>query len=228
MWMSAKLAPALVSHNSSMQKLDQLTREQLVLRGQYLSYLTVGWNALEGIVAVLAGLLAGSVALVGFGFDSAIETLSGAIMIWRLYSDSDEQNRERVEALSLRLVGLSFILLALYVGYDSIKAILGQEPPQPSTAGLVIAALSLIVMPWLATQKRKVASQIQSSALTADAKQTDFCFYLSIILLSGLALNAIFHWWWADPVAALIMVPFIAKEGVEGVRGKSSCCNKCH
>lgn len=203
------------------------TRQQLSSKAQRLAYITVGWNAIEGVVAVVAGLMAGSLALVGFGADSAIETLSGLVMIWRFRSDANEEQRERVEAISLRLVGISFLLLAAYVGFDSIKALLIHEAPQTSILGMGIAVMSLVVMPWLSAQKRKVASQIDSAALAADAKQSDFCFYLSVILLIGMACNALLRWWWADPVSALIMVPLIAKEGVEAVRGNSTCTD-CH
>lgn len=210
-----------------MQQLQEPTaRDRLVARGKRLAYLTVGWNTIEGIAASAAGLLAGSVALVGFGFDSGIETISGFVMIWRLHSDFDEEKREQIEQKSLRLVGLSFLVLAAYVAFESIRSLLSHEAPKTSFLGLLTAVLSLVVMPWLASQKRKVASEIQSASMAADARQTDFCFYLSVILLSGLACNAVFHWWWADPLAALAMVPLIVKEGINGLRGKScaDCC----
>lgn len=205
----------------------QITREELVEKGRKLSIMTVGWNAIEGGAACVAGFMAGSIALTGFGADSAIEVMSGLIMIWRMSSDADQERRDRVEGLSLRLVGWSLLLLAGYIAFDSITSLLKHEEPRVSLLGIAIAMLALVVMPWLARQKRAVAAQIGSASLATDAKQTDFCFYLSVILLLGLACNAIFGWWWADPIAALSMVPIIAKEGFEASRGKS-CCGSCH
>lgn len=204
-------------------------RAKLIRRGQHLEYFTIGYNSLEGLIAIVAGLIAGSIALVGFGFDSVIEVVSGAALLWRLYSDAEETRRERVEAIALRIVGICFLALALYVSYDSIKSLLTREPPEESIPGIILAAASLIIMPLLTRSKRKVARQINSGALVADAKQTELCTYLSAILLGGLLLNALIGWWWADPVAALIMVPIIAKEGVEALRGKT-CCDEgvCH
>jgi divalent metal cation (Fe/Co/Zn/Cd) transporter len=181
------------------------SRATLVRRGRHLEYFTIIYNSLEGLVALVAGLIAGSIALVGFGFDSLIEVTSGAVLLWRLYSDANEARRERVEAVSLRIVGVLFVLLAAYVTYDSVKSLLRHEAPAESLPGIVLAALSLIVMPLLVRAKRKVARGIDSSALMADSKQTELCTYLSAILLGGLLLNALFGWWWADPVAALIM-----------------------
>ena len=188
-------------------------------RGRWLAYLTIGWNSLEAIIAVGAGLVAGSIALVGFGVDSVIEVTSGAIILWRLASG---EHRER---LALRLVGISFVALAAYVASDAVKSLWFRELPTATYIGIGIAALSLVVMPFLAHQKRKVAAELNSNAMRADSRQTDLCAYLSAILLGGLALNAIFGWWWADPAAALIMVPIIAKEGIDALRGKT--CTDC-
>ena len=207
--------------------IHESARAPVVRRGRQLEYFTIGWNSLEAIAALVAGLFAGSIALVGFGFDSLIEVSSGAAIIWRLSMDSPEQ-RERAEALTLKLVGASFLLLAAYVAFDAIKALVAREPPQASFYGIAIAALSLVVMPLLARAKRRVATSLDSRAMRADSRQTDLCAYLSAILLGGLALNALFGWWWADPLAALIMIPIIAKEGIEALRGET-CCNKtCH
>jgi divalent metal cation (Fe/Co/Zn/Cd) transporter len=205
-----------------------IDRAHLVRRGRYLEYFTIGYNSLEGLIAVGAGLVAGSVALVGFGFDSLIEVTSGSVLLWRLHADVDEGRRERVETISLRLVGVCFVVLALYVSYDSIKSLLKREAPDESLIGIVLAAVSLIIMPLLVRAKRKVARSINSGALMADSKQTELCTYLSAILLGGLLLNALLGWWWADPVAALIMVPIIAKEGIEALRGESCCDDACH
>jgi divalent metal cation (Fe/Co/Zn/Cd) transporter len=204
-------------------------RARLVKRGRYLEYFTVGYNSLEGLVAVAAGLAAGSIALVGFGFDSVIEVTSGAVLLWRLRADADEARRERVESLSLKVVGVCFLALAAYVGYDSVKSLLRHEAPRESVPGIILAVASLIVMPLLVRAKRKVARGINSGALMADARQTQLCTYLSAILLAGLLLNALIGWWWADPVAALVMVPIIVNEGVEALRGETCCDGKgCH
>ena len=208
--------------------LQSRNRADLVRRGRYLEYFTIGYNSLEGLIAVAAGLLAGSIALVGFGFDSLIEVTSGAVLLWRLHADLDEERRERVEAISLRIVGACFVLLAIYVSYDSVKSLIRREAPQESIVGIVLAAISLIVMPLLVRAKRRVARGINSAALMADSKQTELCTYLSAILLGGLLLNALLGWWWADPVAALVMVPIIVKEGIEGLRGEICCDDECH
>ena len=205
------------------------SRATLVRHGRYLEYFTIGYNSLEGLIAVVAGLVAGSIALVGFGFDSLIEVTSGAVLLWRLNADVDEARRERVEAISVRIVGACFVVLAIYVSYDSIKSLIRREAPEESLVGIVLAAVSLAVMPLLVSAKRKVARAINSGALMADSKQTELCTYLSAILLGGLLLNALLGWWWADPVAALVMVPIIVKEGIEALRGET-CCDKgpCH
>ncbi len=199
-------------------------RASLVARGLRLNYVTLFYNALEGIVALVAGMMAGSVALVGFGFDSLIEVTAGGAAQWRLRADVTAQRRERVEQVSLRVIGMSFLLLAVFVAYDSVSSLWRNERPDESPVGIALAAVSLVVMPLLARAKRRVATALGSGALTAEAQQTTLCAYLSAILLGGLILNAFLGWWWADPVAALVMVPIIAHEGIEGVQGKSRCC----
>jgi cation diffusion facilitator family transporter len=213
--------------------IDVMSREtqraDLVRRGRWLEYFTIGYNSLEGLIAVGAGLMAGSIALVGFGFDSLIEVTSGTVLLWRLRADVDEARRERVEAISLRIVGVCFVVLAVYVTYDSVKSLIKREAPEESLVGIILAAVSLVVMPLLVRAKRKVARGINSGALMADSKQTELCTYLSAILLGGLLLNALLGWWWADPVAALIMVPIIVKEGIEALRGETCCDDAaCH
>lgn len=207
--------------------LDKIERSKLVTKGRRLEYFTIVYNSLEGLIAVVAGLMAGSIALVGFGFDSLIEVTSGAALLWRLHSDADESRRERIEAVTLRIVGICFLLLAAYVSYDSIKSLIWREEPQESIPGMVLAIVSMIVMPLLVRSKRRVARGIKSGALMADSKQTELCTYLSAILLAGLVLNALFGWWWADPLAALLMVPIIVKEGIEGIRGETCCDDAC-
>lgn len=202
-------------------------RAGLVRRGLRLGYFTVGYNSLEGIIAIGAGVLAGSVALVGFGADSMIEVTAGIAALWRLGRDVDPIRRKQAERVTLRIVGICFLALAVYVAWDSLKTLLLQEQPQESDIGIVLAAVSLVVMPVLARAKRKVAFAIQSGALVAEARQTALCTWLSAILLGGLLLNAVLGWWWADPVAALAMVPIIVREGWDGVRGRSACDDCC-
>ena len=203
------------------------SREHLVRRGRMLEYFTIGYNSLEGVIAVAAGIMAGSIALVGFGFDSAVEVLSGFVLLWRLHADVDEGRREQIEQRALRLVGITFLILTAYVAFDATKSLWRREAPDESIVGIVLAAVSLVIMPLLVRSKRTVAKAIGSRALAADATQTAICTYLSAILLAGLLLNALFGWWWADPLAALIMVPIIAKEGFEALRGEQ-CSDGCH
>ena len=200
-----------------------VTRSQQLQRGIHLEYLTVGWNVIEGLVAVASGVVSGSVALVGFGIDSFIETSSGGILLWRLRAERRGENSEKIERKALKLVGASFMLLAAYVAFDSTKSLIQREPPERSVIGIGIAALSLLVMPWLARAKRNTAGNLSSASLRADSRQSSLCVYLSAILLGGLMLNALFGWWWADPVAALGMVPIIVNEGRQALRGETCC-----
>ncbi len=200
-------------------------RSQLVVRGRTLEYFTIGYNALEGLVSIIAGLIAGSVSLVGFGLDSLIEVTSGAALLWRLHHDPNEARREAVERIALTIVGWCFLALAVYIAFDSAATLVRQQKPERSIIGIIVAASSVVVMPILARAKRRVADGIDSAAMRADARQTDFCTYLSVILLGGLLLNALLGWWWADPAAGVAMVPIIANEGVGAIRGKG--CEKC-
>jgi divalent metal cation (Fe/Co/Zn/Cd) transporter len=200
-----------------------LGRRRIVRRGRWLTWATLGYNALEGLLAVGAGLLAGSVALVGFGFDSVIEVCASLAAIARLRADHDAQRRERAERSAQRWIGLSFLALAAYVAVEAARALVAGDAPDESALGIAIALASLVVMPLLARAKRRVAAALASGALRAEARQTEICAYLSAILLGGLAANAALGWWWADPIAALAMAPLIAWEGVEGLRGRHTC-----
>ncbi len=197
----------------------------MVARGRRLEYLTIAWNTFEAAVALMSGLLAGSIALVGFGLDSVIETISAAILLWRLHAEDDPLRRERMERTAHRLVGVCFLLLVAYVAAESIRSLWIRAIPEPSLPGIAIAVAAVIVMPWLGRAKRRVASQMGSRALHADSRQADFCAYLSLILLAGLLLHVQLGWWWADPVAALVMTPIMAREGVQGLRGQG--CDDC-
>ncbi len=203
-----------------------ISKDEAVRQGRRLEYFTVGWNLIEAAVAIGAGVFAGSIALIGFGIDSLIETSSGAILLWRLQEGEEGEKRERI---ALKLVGVSLLALAAYVAVDAIKGLILKERPEGSVIGIILAAVSLGVMPLLAWAKRRVAASLNSQALVADSHQTDICAYLSAILLVGLGLNAIFGWWWADPVAALAMVPIIVKEGLEALRGEAGevCSGDC-
>ena len=202
------------------------TRHALVRRGQLLEYFTIAYNSLEGLVSIVAGCIAGSVSLIGFGLDSLIEVTSGAALLWRLRHDFNPGRCEQVERTTLRIVGWCFIALAIYILYESGSTLIRHEAPERSIPGIIVAAASLVVMPILAKAKRRIAVGIGSGAMRADSRQTDFCTYLSAILLGGLVLNALAGWWWADPAAGLVMVPIIAKEGVDGLRGRA-CCDDC-
>ena len=200
-----------------------LDRQAVAARGKRLEYFAITWNSLEGLVALIAGALAGSISLVGFGVDSFIEVTSGTVLLWRMSVDADVRSRERNERLSLRIVGVCFIALAVYITYESVSDLLSRKPPEHSIPGIALACVSLIVMPLLARAKKKIGSELGSAAMHADARQTDFCVYLSAILLVGLLLNAGLGWWWADPIAALVMVPIIAKEGIDGMKARTCC-----
>jgi divalent metal cation (Fe/Co/Zn/Cd) transporter len=205
--------------------ITMLPRTPAAQRGKRLEYFTIAWNSLEGLAAVIAGAVSGSISLVGFGIDSFIEVTSGAALLWRMAVDPDAEKRERNEKRALRIVGFCFLALAAYVTYESTRNLWRKQAADHSIAGIVLACLSLIVMPLLSRAKHTVGDALGSAAMHADAKQTDFCVYLSAILLVGLLLNALFGLWWADPVAALIMVPIIANEGLQGIRGKE--CHDC-
>jgi divalent metal cation (Fe/Co/Zn/Cd) transporter len=203
-------------------------RGAVARQGRRLEYFTIAYNSLEGVISIAAGVVADSVSLVGFGLDSVIEVSSGAALLWRLSHERNAADRERAERTALRLVGICFIALAFYVLYEAGSALLLRDAPEASPVGIAIAALSVVVMPFLARAKRRVAAKLESAAMRADSRQTDFCAYLSAILLAGLALNAAAGWWWADPAAGIVMVPIIAREGINALRGHACECDSCH
>jgi divalent metal cation (Fe/Co/Zn/Cd) transporter len=209
-----------------MATIDTLERPAAVIRGRRLEYFTIAWNALEGLVAVVAGAVAGSISLVGFGIDSFIEVTSGSVLLWRMSVDADVSRREQNERRALKTVGSCFLALAAYIAYESATDLWSKRASEHSIPGILLAGVSLVVMPLLSRAKRRVGRSLGSTAMHADAKQTEFCTYLSAILLVGLFLNAAFGLWWADPLAGLIMVPIIAKEGFDGLQGKAceDCC----
>lgn len=190
-----------------------------------LTALTIGWNSLEAGIAIVSGLLAGSIALVGFGLDSVVEVGSALVIVWRLARHGvDQEANERAEKQAVRLIALTFVAIALYVTYDAVRKLLGYgEEPQHSTIGLAITALSLVVMPTIAWAKRKVAAGLGSVALKADAAETQLCTYLSAVVLLGLGANSLFGWWWMDPIAGLVVAGLALKEGWEAWNSGDLC-----
>lgn len=191
----------------------------------FLSYFTVGYNILEGLVSILAGLAAGSIALVGFGLDSFVESLSGGVMIWRFtqHGKISEEEEERIEKKAVKLVGYTFFILGIYVLYESLKKLYFREIPDPSLLGIIIAIISLIVMPVLFYMKYQTGKAIKSRGLIADSKETLACMFLSAALLIGLGLNYLFGLWQADPVVGLVIVIFLVKEGYTILREEKLC-----
>ena len=192
---------------------------ELRRRAIRLEYFTVAWNVLEAVVSLVAGLLASSIALVGFGLDSIIETASGLALLWRFKQRGLEE--EVAESRAVRLVGVTFFALAAYVGYEAMKDLVLGHRPEFSLPGLVLASLSLVVMPILGTAKRRTARQLASRALAADGMETLACAFLSAALLLGLGLNGLLGWWWADPVAGLLITVFMVREGYEAFAGEA-------
>ncbi len=186
----------------------------LYRKGLWLEYFTVGYNILEAAVSLVFGALAGSIALIGFGLDSIVESLSGLVLIWRLrkHGKISKTEEERIERKAARFVALTFLVLGLYVLYESVKKLALVEAPEPSLPGIIIALASLVVMPLLTWQKYRTGRQIGSRALVADAKETLACAFLSLALLLGLGTNYLFGFWAADPFVGLVIVAFLFRE----------------
>ena len=192
--------------------------EKLYRKGLRLEYFTVSYNIIEAIVSIVFGTIANSIALVGFGLDSIVESLSGFVLIWRLrqHKKISKKEEERIEKRAMKFVALTFFILGLYVLFHSIKKLVFKEIPDPSLPGIIIAVASIVVMPVLTMQKYKTGVQIKSRALIADSKETLACAFLSIALLIGLGLNYLIGFWQADSIVGLIIVVFLFKEGIEG------------
>jgi len=208
-----------------------MRRDALLRRGRALEWFTLGWNVIEGVVAVTAAVLAGSVVILGFGIDSFVECASSVVLLWRLHAEGAATTAVRIERIDRRahqLVGASLFLLAAYILFDGGKALWLREHAEGSVAGLVVAAVSIPVMLQLARVKRRVAAQLESRALAADSFQTTACMWLSVITLVGAGANAALGWWWADPAAAIAMTYFLVKEGREAWRGEDCCDGDCH
>lgn len=199
--------------------------DNLYKKGLRLEYFTVSYNILEATAALILGGIAASVALIGFGFDSIIESLSGIILIWRLtkgrYLPKDEE--EKIERKATKFVAITFFILAFYISIVSILSLVNQDKPDSSIGGIILAVLSLMIMPILAREKMKVARALNSRALIADAKETLACAALAAALLSGLLFNFLFGFWQADPIAGLIIVYFLLREGIESWKGNCEC-----
>jgi divalent metal cation (Fe/Co/Zn/Cd) transporter len=202
-------------------------RERHLRHALRLGYFTVAWNVTEGVVAIAAAVWAGSRALLGFGLDSGVESLSASVLIWRLRIEKRNPARaERVERQTLRLIGITFFVLAAFVGIESVRSLVASVEPEASPVGILLTVVSLIVMPVLARRKRQVATAMGSRAIEADSAQTRACAYLSVVVLLGLLLNGLFGWWWADPIAALFVVVFLVQEGREALSAEhvDDCC----
>ncbi|MDZ7393911.1 MAG: cation transporter [candidate division KSB1 bacterium] len=200
---------------------EPTSREEGFRRALRLEYLTVGYNVVEAVASVLAGRAAGSISLVGFGLDSVVESLSGLVLIWRLRKHGAEaEEEERMERRATRFVGVTFLVLGVYVLAESIRKIILQEKPEPSPFGIAIASLSAIVMPILARQKLHLGQALGLRSLVADSKETFVCMWLSLALLLGLLTNSLFGFWLSDPLVGLLIVAYLAKEGIELVLGE--------
>lgn len=191
---------------------SRLIRDQAVRRARWLNVATIGWNSIEGVVAVAAGVAAGSVSLIGFGFDSAIEVSAALILTWRLRQERRDGCTQEADAHATKAIAISFAVLAVYVGVEAARDLVGGSEPDASVAGVVLAASSLAVMPFLARAKSKLAPVLGSAAAAADAAQTNLCALLSAVVLVGLAASWLLSWWWADPVAGLGVAALAAVE----------------
>ena len=200
--------------------------QQWVRLGLWLVVATMAYNVIEAVVALWSGIEAASIALFGFGLDSVIELCAAGLLLWRLWEESRGAGEERIEKIEHRVhrfVGGTFIALALYVVIQAGYSLWFQEAPEESFIGIILASASLVVMPLVSWGKLRAAREIGSLALRAEAKETLACSYLSFVLLIGLAANATQGWWWADPAVALLMVPWLIREGLEGLRGEGCC-----
>ncbi len=199
-------------------------RAQLERRARLLAWVGIGWHVAEALIAVIAGIVAGSIALVGFGADSMIEAIAGFVVIW-LFTGS-RLGSNPAERRAQQMIAISFYILAAYVGIEATRTLINADHPQTSSVGIVLAAFTAVTMPLLARAKRHVGTQLNSSAAVKEASQTSLCAYLSVALLIGLGTNTLFDWWWADPLAALAIAAVALKEGRESWRGEG-CTDGC-
>ncbi|HVE47872.1 MAG TPA: cation transporter [Acidimicrobiales bacterium] len=212
---------------STDESTTQTARSELLRRARGLAAFTVAWNVCECAVAITAAVLAGSRALAGFGLDSAVESVSATVLLWRIGAERrDPERAEHVERTATRLIGASFLVLGAFVVVEAIRSLVLGQRPEASPVGIGVTAVSLVVMPLLARRKRVVAIALGSRAAEADSAQTRACAWLSAVVLAGLALNAGLGWWWADPVAALGVVVLLVREGREALAAEhiDDCC----
>jgi len=207
------------AHDAAAGSLGPQERARLGRRAQLLAAASVTYNGVEAVIAITAGAVAGSAALVGFGLDSIVEVSSGLIILWQFRHRLPESREQQ----ALRLIALSFFALAGYVAQDSVRALISGADPEASPVGIALAATSLVVMPWLSWAQRRTGRALHSNAVVADSSQTLLCTYLSAVLLGGLVLNATLGWGWADPVAGLVIAAVALKEGRDAWRGEGCC-----
>lgn len=201
--------------------LPGVERQRLVRRAQLLAWASLAWMTAEGVIAVVAGIMAGSIALIGFGIDSAIEGVASVIIIWRFWGA--RAMSERAERRAQKLVAVQFFILAPYVGIEAVRSLLTNSEPEVSYLGIGLTAVSAILMPVFGIAKKRVAVKLNSRATMGEGTQNILCAYLSVAVLAGLALNAGFGWWWADPLAALVIAGVAVREGLESWRGEDCC-----
>ena len=225
--MAAPDLRAAHDHGAGTFSAPQPTRHAAVRRARWLNVATIGWNTIEGVIAVAAGVAAGSVSLVGFGFDSAIEVSAALVVTWRLRQEGSDSCTQPGDARATKAIALSFLVLAAYVTVEAIHDLTSRAAPDASVAGVVVAVLSLMVMPFLARAKRKLAPVLGSTAAAADSAQTNLCALLSGVLLVGLVANWPLDWWWADPVAGLGIAALAVAEARRAWRAEAledTCC----
>lgn len=216
-----------MSLDTSPRPADTSTRAHAVRRALLLNRVTIGYNAIEGVVAVLAGLAAGSVSLIGFGLDSAVEVSTSLVLAWRLHRERQTGCRADDDRRATRAIAVCFAALALWVSYEAVLQLVEREQPSVSIIGIVLAGVSVILMPMLARAKKRLGPTLGSQAVVSEARQTELCAYLSAVVLLGLGSNALFGWWWADPIAALGIAGIAAYEAVHTWRAESladTCC----
>jgi len=215
-----------LSVNKSSEREIKQDNSNLFRNALYLSYFSVGYNLLEGSASLLAGEIAGSIALIGFGFDSFVESLSGGIMIWRFkkHGSNSSQSEEEIESKATKMVAYTLFILGAYVLYESLKNLYLRELPEPTLFGIIIAIASIIVMPILFFLKNRIGKSVGSRSLIADSKQTLACVLLSVALLIGLGLNYLYKLWWTDPVVGLFIVSYLFKEGYDTIKEERLCC----
>ena len=202
-------------------------RADAVRRATFLNRVTLGYNAIEAVIALTAGVVAGSISLVGFGLDSVVEVSASLIVTWRLAAERRTGCTQDTDRVATRAIAVSFLVLALYVGFDAVSRLVHGEEPDVTVVGIVLTAVSLAVMPFLARAKRRVAPALGSRAQQAEADQTRLCAYMSAVVLAGLLANAALGWWWADPLAAVGIACLALVEAVRTWRAESledTCC----